>query len=98
MDQISELHTHIAELEQEKNMLQLHNKHLSKTVDELLANQFGITKFMGEDSDINFYTGFPNYQPLLACYSFLNPGENVENIVYITSANDELGAVPRMGR
>ena len=97
MDQISELHTHIAELEQEKNMLQLHNKHLSKTVDEPLANQFGI-KFMGEDSDINFYTGFPNYQPLLACYSFLNPGENVENIVYITSANDELGAVPRMGR
>ena len=70
-------------------MLQLHNKHLSKTVDELLANQFGITKFMGEDSDINFYTGFPNYQTLLACYSFLNPGGNGENIVYITSANNE---------
>ena len=45
---------------------------------------------MGEDSDINFYTGFPNYQTLLACYNFLNPGENGENIVYITSANDEL--------
>ena len=90
MDQISQLRTHIAQLEQEKNMLQLQNKHLSKTVDELLANQFGITKFMGEDSDINFYTSFPNYQTLLACYNFLNPGENGENIVYITSANDEL--------
>lgn len=90
VDQISQLRAHIAQLEQEKNMLQPHNKHLSKTVDELLANQFGITKFMGEDSDINFYTGFPNYQTLLACYNFLNPGENGENIVYITSANDEL--------
>ena len=40
------------------NMLQLHNKHLLKTVDKLLANQFGITKFMGEHSDINFYTSF----------------------------------------
>ena len=39
-------------------MLQLHNKHLSKTVDKLLVNQFGITKFMGEDSDINFHTSF----------------------------------------
>ena len=45
---------------------------------------------MGEDSDINFYTGFPNYQTLLACYNFLNPGENGENIVYITSANNKL--------
>ncbi|CAH3019724.1 unnamed protein product, partial [Porites evermanni] len=62
-------------------MLQLHNKHLLKTVDELLLNQFGITKF---NSDINFYTSFPNYLTLLACYSFLNPGGNGENIVYIT--------------
>ena len=71
-------------------MLQLLSKHLPKTVDELLANQFGITKFMGEDSDINFYTSFPNYRTLLACYNFSNLGGNGENIVYITSANDEL--------
>ena len=45
---------------------------------------------MDEDSDINFYTSFPNYLTLLACYSFLNPGGNGENIVYITSAYDEL--------
>ncbi|CAH3032728.1 unnamed protein product [Porites lobata] len=65
-------------------MLQLHNKHLSKTVDELLANQFGITKFMGEDSDIIFYTGFPNYQTLLACYNFLNPAENGELVHFLS--------------
>ena len=76
------------------NMLQLHNKHLSKTVNKLLANQFGITNFMGEESDINFYTSFPNYQTLLDFYNFLNQGENGENIVYITSDELEFPAFP----
>ena len=56
----------------------------------LLKDQFGIAKFKDSDSDINFYTGFPNYQTLVTCYNFLNPGENGENIVYNTSANDNL--------
>ena len=77
-------------LEEQIKFLQLENKHLLKNVDELLESQFGITRFQDSDSDINFYTGFPNYQTLLACYNFLNPGENGENIVYVNSATEDL--------
>ena len=35
-----------------------------------------------------------NYQTLLDCYNFLNPGENGENIVYITSDELEFPAFP----
>lgn len=64
-----------------------------KNVDELLESQFGIIRFKDSDSDINFYTGFPNYKTLLACYNLLNPGENGENgenIVYVNSATKDL--------
>ncbi|RMX53243.1 hypothetical protein pdam_00024395, partial [Pocillopora damicornis] len=61
-----------------------------KNVDELLESQFGIIRFKDSDSDINFYTGFPNYKTLLACYNLLNPGENGENIVYVNRATKDL--------
>ena len=51
-----------------------------KSFDEQLRNQFDILKFKESDSDINFFTGFANYQTLLTCYNFLNPGTNEENI------------------
>ena len=61
-----------------------------KNVDELLERKFGITRFKDSDLDINFFTGFPNYKTLLACYNFLKPGENGENIVYVNSATEDL--------
>ena len=85
-DEISDLRLHIAKLEEQIKFLQQENKHLLKNVDKLLESQFGITRFKDSDSDINFYTGFPNYETLLACYNFLNPGVNGENIVYVNSA------------
>ena len=88
-DENVELRLYISRLEAERESL-LENNNLSNTVDELVRDQFGIAKFKDSDSDINFYTGFPNYQTLVTCYNFLNPGENGENIVYNTSANDNL--------
>ena len=88
--EISDLRLHIAKLEEQLKSLQQENKHLLKNVDELLESQFGITRFKDSDSDINFYTGFPNYETLLACYNFLNAGENGENIVYVNSATEDL--------
>lgn len=89
-DEIDNLRAHIAKLEQQVNSLELENKQLLKNVDELLESQFGIARFKESDSDINFYTGFPNFQTLLACYNFLNPGENGSNIVYVNSAKEDL--------
>ena len=89
-DEISDLRARIAKLEQQIDSLKLENTHLLKGVDEPLKSQFGITKSKDSDSGTNFYNGFPNYQTLLACYNFLNPGENGENIVYVNSANEDL--------
>lgn len=89
-DEIDNLRAHIAKLEQQVNSLELENKQLLKNVDEFLESQFGIARFKDSDSDINFYTGFPNFQTLLACYNFLNPGENGSNIVYVNSAKEDL--------
>ena len=63
---------HIAKVEEQMKSLQLARKllklkHLLKTdVDELLKSQFGITRLKDSDSDINFYTEFPNYETPLA--------------------------------
>ena len=70
-DEVSDFRAHIAKLEEQIKSLQLENKQLLKNVDELLESQFGITRFRDSDSDIKFYTGFPNFKTLLACYNFL---------------------------
>ena len=61
-----------------------------KNAEKLLESQFGKTRFKDSDSDINFYTEFPNYKNLLACNNFLNLGENGENIVNVNSATEDL--------
>ena len=63
------------------------NGELHESMGKLISNQFGIEKFKESDADINFYTGFPKYETLWSCYIFLNPGENGENIVYVTASN-----------
>ena len=55
-----------------------------KYIKELKNDQFAIEKFQDSNSDISFYTGFPNYTTLLSCFSFLNPGDHGENILYVT--------------
>ena len=89
-DEIDNLRAQIGKLQQQVNSLELENKRRLKNVDELLESQFGIARFKDSDSDINFYTGFSNFQTLLACYNFLNPGENGSNIVYVNSAKEDL--------
>ena len=86
-DEMDNLHAHIVKL---VNSLELENKQLLKKVDGLLESQFRIARFKDSDSDINFYTRFPNFQTLLACYNFLNPGENGSNIVDVNSVKEDL--------
>ena len=88
--EIADLRAQIATLQEENLILQETNKDLMKSFDEQLRNQFGKVKFKESDSDINFFTGFPNYQTLLTCYNFLNPGTNGGNIAYVSSVTDEV--------
>ena len=50
-----------------------------KKLEELL---FSFKNIASNDSLIAFYTGFPNYQTMMALYDFLDPGEQGENINY----------------
>ena len=34
---------------------------LSKELEQLAVEKFGLQRFAGSDSDIRFYTGFPDY-------------------------------------
>ena len=42
-----------------------------KNAEELLESQFGKTRFKDSDSDINFYTEFPNYKTLYLKFGYL---------------------------
>ena len=39
----------------------------------LKVEKFGLQRFAGSDSDIRFYTGFPDYNTLTSFYEFLGP-------------------------
>lgn len=46
---------------------------LSKELEQLAVEKFGLQRFAGSDSDIRFYTGFPDYNTLTSFYEFLGP-------------------------
>ena len=41
-----------------------------------------IERFRNNDSAINFYTGFSNWNTFMAVFKFLDPGDSGENIRY----------------
>ena len=49
---------------------------------------FSFKNIASNDSLVAFYTGFPNYQTMMALYDFLDPGEQGENINYWLSGKD----------
>lgn len=49
---------------------------------------FSFKNIASNDSLVAFYTGFPNYQTMMAVYDFLDPGEQGENINYWLSGKD----------
>lgn len=64
--------------------LSCHTAEASQSIEELseLVHQlklqveiskFGIERFCGSDEDIFFYTGFPNYSTLMACWEYVKP-------------------------
>lgn len=64
-----------------------------KRQNELLQSQlFNIERFRNNDSAINFYTGFPNWNTFMAVFKFLDPGDSGENIRYWLSSNANVSA------
>ena len=89
----AEMMVFLDEKEQLRGMLQKleqENQKLKSEMKELKNDQFAIEKCQDSNSDFSFYTGFPNYKTLQSCFSFLNPCDHGENILYVTgnSAGD----------
>ncbi|CAN7945074.1 unnamed protein product [Ixodes pacificus] len=47
---------------------------------------FGIQKFKASNEDVQFYTGLPSYSHFQALLEFIDPGEDVKNIIYWKTA------------
>ncbi|KAL9978196.1 hypothetical protein ACROYT_G015690 [Oculina patagonica] len=76
-------------LETEVEKVRAHAFNLSEKCAKLENRVFSLDKFIS-DEDIAFYTGFPSYAAFMATYTYINPGENGENIRYWRSVQNDV--------
>ena len=58
---------------------------------QLEEQMFSLKNISSNDSLVAFYTGFPNYETIVALYHFLDPGVRGENINYWLSGKEVAG-------
>lgn len=75
----------VNDLEKENKALRAEVKRLEGQKKSSESRVFTVEHFKSKE-DICYYTGFPSYETFLAVYSFLDPGENGENIRYCTAS------------
>ena len=80
-EDLSNLKSHSAKTEADLVNSEKELKRLSQENNDLKSLTFCINNLSDNDS-ISFYTGFPNLETFKATLSYLNPGENGENIRY----------------
>ena len=80
-EDLSNLKSRSAKTEAELVNSEKELKRLSQENNDLKSRTFCINNLSDNDS-ISFYTGFPNLETFKAMLSYLNPGENGENIRY----------------
>lgn len=73
-------------LQLKENILSLEQKN-----EQLEEQMFSLKNISSNDSLVAFYTGFPNYETMLALYDFLDPGARGENINYWLSGKEVAG-------
>ena len=89
MDSVSEYDAEANEMNENDHSNEV--SELKETVQRLqrtvncLTEKYEQKKFINtlekDDSFTKHYTGFPSYSLLLAMFSFLNPGDNCENVI-----------------
>lgn len=79
--------------ELEAVVLQLKEKivDLEQKNEQLEEQMFSLKNISSNDSLVAFYTGFPNYETMMALYDFLDPGARGENINYWLSGKEVAG-------
>ena len=88
----------ISQLEQQITELQAQVEDLRRRNEQLLSQLFTVERFKENNSALNFYTGFPNWDTFMAVFRYLNPGPVGKNITYwlsskqsASSGNNEKG-------
>ena len=79
-DPISKLNQDISALIAE--ILQLEKQH-EEDMEKTQLNAFRMDRCVSSNSDLRFYTGFPNYSNFKAFYDYLSPA--CEHLVYLGS-------------
>ena len=88
--------------------IRAHAVRLSEKYLNLEKTIFALDNFTSNE-DVAFYSGFPTYNVFMVTYTYLNPGENGENIHFWSSASNDVdpeyyktdtqpGAGPALGR
>ena len=72
----------VTSLRQQLAQLKCELEKANRRIEALQEQLFNIDRFQNNDSTINFYTGFPNWDVYMAVFNYLNPGDKGENITY----------------
>lgn len=64
---------------------------LEQKYEQLKEQLFSFKNIASNDLLIPFYTGFPNYQTMMALYEYLDPGARRENVNYWLSGKEVVG-------
>lgn len=61
-----------------RSELKYSKKKISALKIEVHKREFCIKRFQNDNESISFYTGFPNYETLMACFEFVaNKAQNM---------------------
>ena len=91
-EKLSALHAKNEELEDLVLKLKKKVADLEQKYEQLEEQLFSLKNIGSNDSLVAFYTGFPNYQTMMALYDYLDPGARGENIKYWLSGKDTSGS------
>jgi len=65
---------------------------LERNIENVNSKLFSVDKFKESDSQVAFYTGFPSKDVFMEIYTYLDPGENGENIKYYTNSTPDVSS------
>ena len=91
-EKLSALHVKNEQLEDLVLNLKKKVADLEQKYEQLEEQLFSFKNIKSKDSLVAFYTGFPNYQTMMALYGYLDPGARGENIHYWLSEKDTAGS------
>ena len=86
----------IADIKRMEEQIEEMKKQLSQLKHENATLKFSLVNIADNDKKVSFYTGFPTYTTLMACFKFLGPAVN--QLIYWNSKLDDTCEVKKKGR